>query len=616
MTTDGAGEMGRHGNRMITKVLIANRGEIAVRVARACRDAGIASVAVYADPDRDALHVKVADEAYALGGSTPGDSYLVQEKLIAVAKESGADAVHPGYGFLSENAHFAQAVIDAGLIWVGPPPAAIDALGDKVKARHIAERAGAPLVAGTKDPVNDAEEVIAFADEHGLPVAIKAAYGGGGRGLKVARERDEIAELYESAVREAVSAFGRGECFVEKYLDKPRHVETQCLADEHGNVVVVSTRDCSLQRRHQKLVEEAPAPFLSDEQVSELYRASKAILREASYVGAGTCEFLVGQDGTISFLEVNTRLQVEHCVSEEVSGLDLVREQLRIAAGEELGYDDPELRGHSIEFRINGEDAGRNFLPAPGSVTVFHPPTGPGVRLDSGVESGDVIAGAFDSMLAKLIITGSSRQQAIERSRRALDEFVIEGMPTVLPFHRAVVRDEAFAPTDAEAPFTVHTRWIETEFDNQIEPFAGGAAEGGEPEERQQVVVEVGGKRLEVSLPAGFAMGGNGGGAVAKAKAPKRSARSSSGAAAGGDALTAPMQGTIVKITVEEGHVVEAGQLVVVLEAMKMEQPITAHKAGVVAGLKAEIGQTVTSGAVLLELKDHSGDTEATSATE
>ena len=609
MTTDGAGEMGRHGNRMITKVLIANRGEIAVRVARACRDAGIASVAVYADPDRDALHVKVADEAYALGGSTPGDSYLVQEKLIAVAKEAGADAVHPGYGFLSENAHFAQAVIDAGLIWVGPPPAAIDALGDKVKARHIAERAGAPLVAGTKDPVNDADEVIAFADEHGLPVAIKAAYGGGGRGLKVARERDEIAELYESAVREAVSAFGRGECFVEKYLDKPRHVETQCLADEHGNVVVVSTRDCSLQRRHQKLVEEAPAPFLSDEQVAELYRASKAILREAHYVGAGTCEFLVGQDGTISFLEVNTRLQVEHCVSEEVSGLDLVREQLRIAAGEELGYDDPELRGHSIEFRINGEDAGRGFLPAPGSVTTFRPPTGPGVRLDSGVESGDVIAGAFDSMLAKLIITGSSRQQALARSRRALDEFVIEGMPTVLAFHRAVVRDEAFAPADAETPFTVHTRWIETEFDNQIEPFSGATAEGGEPEERQQVVVEVGGKRLEVSLPAGFAVGGNGGGAVAKAKAPKRSGRSSSGAAAGGDALTAPMQGTIVKITVEEGHVVEAGQLVVVLEAMKMEQPITAHKAGVVAGLQAQIGQTVTSGAVLLEVKDHSGDT-------
>jgi acetyl-CoA/propionyl-CoA carboxylase, biotin carboxylase, biotin carboxyl carrier protein len=608
MTTDGAGEMGRHGNRMITKVLIANRGEIAVRIARACRDAGVASVAVYADPDRDALHVKVADEAYALGGSTPGDSYLVQEKLLAVAKQAGADAVHPGYGFLAENAHFAQAVLDADLIWIGPSPEAIDALGDKVKARHIAERAGAPLVAGTHDPVSGADEVLAFVDEHGLPVAIKAAYGGGGRGLKVARTREEIPELYESAVREAVSAFGRGECFVEKYLDKPRHVETQCIADTHGNVVVVSTRDCSLQRRHQKLVEEAPAPFLSDEQNAELYRASKAILREAGYTGAGTCEFLVGQDGTISFLEVNTRLQVEHPVTEEVSGIDLVRDQLRVAAGEELGYDDPALRGHSIEFRINGEDAGRGFLPAPGSVTTFRPPSGPGVRLDSGVESGDVIAGAFDSMLAKLVITGASRQQALERARRALDEFVIEGMPTVLPFHRAVVRDEAFAPVDSTTPFTVHTRWIETEFDNTIEPFAGATGEGSEPEERQQVVVEVGGKRLEVSLPAGFSVGGNGGGA-AKAKAPKRSGRSSSAAAAGGDALTAPMQGTIVKIAVAEGHSVEAGELVIVLEAMKMEQPITAHKAGVVASLQAEIGQTVTSGAVLLELKDHPADT-------
>ncbi|WP_460458565.1 acetyl/propionyl/methylcrotonyl-CoA carboxylase subunit alpha [Angustibacter peucedani] len=589
---------------MITKVLIANRGEIAVRIARACADSGIASVAVYAEPDRDALHVRVADEAYALGGSTPGDSYLVQEKLIEVARQSGADAVHPGYGFLAENASFAQAVIDADLVWIGPSPEAIDSLGDKVKARHIAERAGAPLVAGTKDPVNGADEVIAFADEHGLPVAIKAAYGGGGRGLKVARERDEIAELYESAVREAVSAFGRGECFVEKYLDQPRHVETQCLADTHGNVVVVSTRDCSLQRRHQKLVEEAPAPFLSDEQNAELYRASKAILREAGYTGAGTCEFLVGQDGTISFLEVNTRLQVEHPVTEEVSGIDLVREQLRVAAGEELGYDDPPLRGHSFEFRINGEDAGCGFLPAPGTVTRFEPPSGPGVRLDSGVVSGDVVAGAFDSMLAKLVVTGATRQQALERSRRALDEFVVDGMPTVLPFHRVVVRDPAFAPADAETPFTVHTRWIETQFDNQIEPFAGAAGEAGEPEERQRVVVEVGGKRLEVVLPAGFSAGGGGGGGGAKAKAPKRSGRSSSAAAAGGDALTAPMQGTIVKIAVEEGQAVEAGELVVVLEAMKMEQPITAHKSGTVTGLVAEIGQTVTSGAVLLELKD------------
>ena len=533
--------MGRHGNRMITKVLIANRGEIAVRIARACADSGIASVAVYADPDRDALHVKVADEAYALGGSTPGDSYLVQEKLLEIAAQSGADAVHPGYGFLAENASFAQAVLDADLVWIGPSPEAIDALGDKVKARHIAERAGAPLVAGTHDPVSGADEVIAFADEFGLPVAIKAAYGGGGRGLKVARERDEIAELFDSAVREAVSAFGRGECFVEKYLDKPRHVETQCLADTHGNVVVVSTRDCSLQRRHQKLVEEAPAPFLSDEQNAELYRASKAILREAGYTGAGTCEFLVGQDGTISFLEVNTRLQVEHPVTEEVTGIDLVREQLRIAAGEELGYDDPPLRGHSFEFRINGEDAGRGFLPAPGTVSAFVPPSGPGVRLDSGVVSGDVISGAFDSMLAKLVVSGATRQQALERARRALDEFVVEGMPTVLPFHRVVVRDEAFAPSDASTPFSVHTRWIETEFDNTIEAFAGPAGEASEDGERQRVVVEVGGKRLEVVLPAGFsAGGGGGGGAAAKAKAPKRSRGASSGAAASGDALTAP----------------------------------------------------------------------------
>src|SRR5690242_12980972 len=444
----------------ISKVLIANRGEIAVRIARACADSGIASVAVYADPDRDALHVKVADEAYALGGATPGESYLDVAKLLDVAARSGADAVHPGYGFLAENAGFAQAVLDAGLTWIGPSPAAIDALGDKVKARHIAERAGAPLVAGTKDPVSGADEVLAFADEHGLPVAIKAAYGGGGRGLKVARTLEEIPELFESAVREAVTAFGRGECFVERFLDHPRHVETQCLADRHGNVVVVSTRDCSLQRRNQKLVEEAPAPFLSDAQLTELYRASKAILLEAGYVGAGTCEFLVGPDGTISFLEVNTRLQVEHPVSEEVTGLDLVREQLRIAAGEPLGYADPEIRGHSIEFRINGEDAGRNFLPQPGTVTRFEPPTGPGVRLDSGVVSGSVIGGAFDSMLAKLVVTGRDRQQAIERSRRALAEFTVEGMPTVLPFHRAVVSDPAFAPADPQAPFTIHTRWI------------------------------------------------------------------------------------------------------------------------------------------------------------
>ena len=587
----------------ISKVLIANRGEIAVRVARACADAGIASVAVYAEPDRDALHVKVADEAYRLGGSTPSDSYLVVDKLLDVAKRSRADAVHPGYGFLAENAGFAQAVIDAGLTWIGPGPKAIDALGDKVKARHIALEAGAPLVPGTADPVDGPDEVIAFAQEHGLPVAIKAAYGGGGRGLKVARTIEEIPDLFESAVREAVTAFGRGECFVERFLDHPRHVETQCLADQHGNVVVVSTRDCSLQRRNQKLVEEAPAPFLTEAQHTELVRASKAILSEAGYVGAGTCEFLVGPEGDISFLEINTRLQVEHPVSEEVTGIDLVREQFRIADGEALGYDDPAPHAHSIEFRINGEDAGRGFLPAPGTVTRYVVPGGPGVRVDSGVVEGDTIAGAFDSMLAKLIVTGRTRQEALERSRRALDEFVVEGMPTVLPFHRVVVRDPAFAPADPDEPFTVHTRWIETEFDNSIEPYVGGAAEGAEPVERRTVVVEVGGKRLEVVLPADLAVAGGGGGATRK-KAPRRAGGGASSAAASGDAWTAPMQGTIVKIAVEEGQQVDQGQTVVVLEAMKMEQPITAHKAGVVTGITAEVGATVTSGTVLAEIKD------------
>src|SRR5687767_4985075 len=482
----------------VRKVLIANRGEIAVRIARACRDARIGSVAVYADPDRDALHVQAADEAFALGGSTPADSYLVIDKLLAVAKQSGADAVHPGYGFLAENAGFAQAVIDGGLTWIGPPPSAIDSLGDKVKARHIAERAGAPLVAGTKEPVNDADEVVAFAKEHGVPVAIKAAYGGGGRGLKVARTIEEIPDLYESAVREAVGAFGRGECFVEKFLDQPRHVETQCLADSHGNVVVVSTRDCSLQRRHQKLVEEAPAPFLDDEQLKSLYDSSKAILKEAGYVGAGTCEFLVARDGTISFLEVNTRLQVEHPVSEEVTGIDLVREMFRIAAGEELGYDDPEIVGHSIEFRINAEDGGRGFLPAPGTLTRWAPPSGPGVRVDGGYEEGETVPGAFDSLVAKLIVTGASREQAIERSRRALDEFVVEGMPTVIPFHRSVLDDPAYNASDGS--FDVYTTWIETDYDNQLEPYVAAGDDPDEPLERERVVVEVGGKRVEVVL--------------------------------------------------------------------------------------------------------------------
>ena len=587
----------------ISKVLIANRGEIAVRIARACKDSGIGSVAVYADPDRDALHVKVADEAYALGGTTPADSYLVQEKLLDVAARSGADAVHPGYGFLAENASFAQAVLDAGLIWIGPSPESIDSLGDKVKARHIAARANAPLVPGTADPVEGSDEVVAFAKEHGLPIAIKAVFGGGGRGLKVARTIEEIPELFDSATREAISAFGRGECFVERYLDKPRHVETQCLADTFGNVVVVSTRDCSLQRRHQKLVEEAPAPFLSSEQNAELVRASKAILKEASYHGAGTCEFLVGRDGTISFLEVNTRLQVEHPVSEEVTGIDLVREQFRIAGGEELGYGDPTPTGHSFEFRINGEDAGRGFLPAPGVVADFRPPSGPGVRLDSGVESGDVIGGAFDSMLAKLIVTGKDRQQALARSRRALAEFVVDGMPTVLPFHRAVVADEAFAPADPTQPFAVHTRWIETEFVNDIPPYAGVVADApAEAGERQSMVVEVGGKRLEVVLPAGLSFGG-GAGATRK-KAPKRSGGGKADAVTSGDSLVAPMQGTIVKIAVEEGQVVEVGELVVVLEAMKMEQPINAHRAGTITGLSAAVGETVTNGAVIAQIKD------------
>ncbi len=585
----------------LTRVLIANRGEIAVRVIRACKDAGIGSVAVYAEPDRDALFVRLADEAYSLEGATPADSYLDIDKIIAVAKRSGADSVHPGYGFLAENSGFAQAVLDAGLVWIGPPPEAIDALGDKVQARHIAQKVGAPLVPGTKDPVENADEVVAFAREHGLPIAIKAAFGGGGRGLKVARKEEEVAELYESAVREAVTAFGRGECFVERYLDKPRHVETQCLADRHGNVVVVSTRDCSLQRRHQKLVEEAPAPFLSDEQMTTLYDSSKAILREAGYVGAGTCEFLVGQDGTISFLEVNTRLQVEHPVTEEVTGIDLVREMFRVAAGEELGYDDPVIEGHSIEFRINAEDAGRNFMPAPGTLTRWHAPSGPGIRLDGGYDQGETVPGSFDSLVAKLIVTGRSREQALERSRRALDEFVVEGMPTVIPFHRAVVDDPAYIG-DGEA-FSVYTSWIETEFDNTIAPYdsGGDGSDQAEPDERETVTVEVGGKRLRVSLPAGLAAAG----AAAGAKRPaKRAASKKAGAAAGGNALTAPMQGTIVKLAVEEGQQVEAGELVVVLEAMKMEQPINAHKAGTITALTAEVGATVTSGAVLCEISD------------
>ncbi|WP_062431531.1 acetyl/propionyl/methylcrotonyl-CoA carboxylase subunit alpha [Herbidospora daliensis] len=578
------------------KVLIANRGEIAVRIARACADAGLASVAVYADQDLDALHVKVADEAHALGGQSPAETYLDIEKLLTVARETGADAVHPGYGFLAENAGFAQAVIDAGLTWIGPPPSAIMALGDKVQARHIAQRVGAPLVAGTPDPVSGVEEVVAFAAENGLPIAIKAAFGGGGRGLKVARTTEEIPDLYESAVREAVTAFGRGECFVERYLDRPRHVETQCLADSHGNVVVVSTRDCSLQRRHQKLVEEAPAPFLTEEQMVILYDSSKAILREAGYVGAGTCEFLVGQDGTISFLEVNTRLQVEHPVTEEVSGIDLVREMFRIADGETLGYGDPHLRGHSFEFRVNAEDAGRGFLPAPGTLTALRTPSGPGVRLDSGYEAGMTVPQSFDSLIAKLIVTGATRTQALERARRALAEFEVDGMPTVIPFHRKIVSDPAFV----SEPFSVHTRWIETEFVNDVPPY-DGAQESAEPAARERITVEVGGKRLEVVLPSGFSGGGT---ARSVQKAPKRAGGAAKKAAASGDSLVSPMQGTIVKVVAGDGESVSPGDTIVVLEAMKMEQPLTAHKAGVITGLAAGVGQTVTAGSVICEIKD------------
>ena len=596
--------------RRFSRVLIANRGEIAVRIIRACQDEGLTSVAVYAEPDRDALHVKLADEAVALGGETAADSYLVIGKILDAAERAGADAVHPGYGFLSENADFARAVTDAGLVWIGPPAEAIDRLGDKVSARQLATKVGAPLAPGTTSPVTGTEEVVAFADEFGLPVAIKAAYGGGGRGIKVARTREEIPEFYESAVREAVAAFGRGECFVERFLDKPRHVETQCLADVHGDVVVISTRDCSLQRRNQKLVEEAPAPFLTDEQNARLVESSKAILQEAGYVGAGTCEFLVGQDGTISFLEVNTRLQVEHPVSEEITGIDLVREQFRLARGEALGYTDPQPRGHSIEFRLNGEDPGRNFLPAPGRLTTFRMPSGPGVRVDSGVVEGETVSGAFDSMVAKLIVTGADRRQALQRAARALREAEIVGMPSVLPFHRAVVRDPAFAPEIAgsEEPFSVHTRWIETEFANHIEPSALTLAEPAPREARHTVTVEVNGKRVDVTLPTWGEALHTISGAAQRAGAGRRRPRGKRGApvaaAVSTDALTAPMQGTVVKVAAENGQTVAEGDLIVVVEAMKMEQPLAAHRAGVVSGLEVEPGQTVTAGTVIATIAD------------
>lgn len=568
-------------------VLIANRGEIAVRVIRACRDHGLKSIAVYSDEDRGAIHTLSADAAYSLNGLTAAQTYLNIEKLINVAKESGADAIHPGYGFLSENANFAQAVLDAGLIWIGPSPEAIRLLGDKVSARKIAAKVGAPLVAGTADPVEGHEEVTAFAKEFGLPVAIKAAHGGGGRGLKIARTMEEIPELFDSAVREAIAGFGRGECFVERYLDRPRHVETQVLVDSFGDAVVVSSRDCSLQRRHQKLVEEAPAPFLSDAQNDELYRSSKAIMKEAGYVGAGTCEFLVGLDGTISFLEVNTRLQVEHPVSEEITGIDLVREQFRIAMGEHLGYDDPVIRGHSMEFRINGEDPGRSFLPAPGRITEWRLPSGPGVRIDAGFKSGDTIGGNFDSLLAKLIVTGNSRAQVIERARRALAEFHIGGLATALPFHRAIVEDPAFTEN-----FTVYTSYIENEFVNEIPAFGKSATHVPSHAAAEHFVTEVNGHRFDVVLHAPEPI-----------HKRHRAKKGMSGLVTG-DGLTSPMQGTVVKIAAGEGDFVEVGDLVIVLEAMKMEQPLMAHKSGIVTNLVAVIGENVSNGARLCDIID------------
>jgi len=569
------------------RVLIANRGEIAVRVIRACRDHGIESVAVYSEEDRDAIHTKSADFAFSLNGTTATQTYLDISKIIAAAKLSGADAIHPGYGFLSERADLAQAVIDAGLIWIGPPPAAISALGDKVSARRIAAKAGAPLVAGTKDPVAGHEEVIAFAKEHGLPVAIKAAFGGGGRGLKVAHTMEEIPELFASAVREAIAGFGRGECFVERYLDKPRHVETQVLVDQHGHAVVVSTRDCSLQRRHQKLVEEAPAPYLTDAQNEELYRSSKAIMKEAGYVGAGTCEFLVGNDGTISFLEVNTRLQVEHPVSEEVTGIDLVREQFRIAMGESLGFEDPIIRGHSLEFRINGEDPGRSFLPAPGRITKWNLPTGPGVRIDAGFKNGDTIGGNFDSLLAKLIVTGATRKEAIERARRALAEFEVDGLATAIPFHRAILQDPSFTEE-----FKVYTSYIENEFKNEISAFALTPAPITTRVAAENLVAEVNGKRFEVKIH------------TPEPVVKRHRAKESKIGGAGGSGLTSPMQGTVVKVAVEDGQAVVAGDLIIVLEAMKMEQPLIAHRSGMITNLTAVIGETVASGTVLCDIID------------
>ncbi len=572
------------------KVLIANRGEIAVRIVRACADYGVASVAVYADPDLDALHARLAGEAWGLEGARPADTYLRIDKLLDVARQSGADAVHPGYGFLSENAAFAQAVLDAGLTWVGPPPQAIARLGDKLQARQIALKVGAPLVHGTSEPAKDAGEVLAFAEQHGLPIIIKAAFGGGGRGMKIAWRMGEVAELYASAVREATAAFGRGECFVEQFLDKPRHIEAQVIADRHGQVLVLGTRDCSLQRRNQKLVEEAPAPFLADAQRARIHAAAHDICAEAGYQSAGTVEFLLSSSGAISFLEVNTRLQVEHPVTEETCGLDLVLEQLRVADGLPLSLSEtPAPRGHAIEFRINAEDVGRGFLPTPGPVDVFEPPAGPGVRVDAGVCAGAQVPGTFDSLMAKLIVTGATRAQALARARRALAEFRIEGVATVLPFHRAVLEQADFIGDDG---FKVHTRWIETDFAQDLAAAARAQPPTDAPLTR--CAVEIDGRRVNLGLPALLLRGLAAGGGAAPADAPPP-------AAADAAALAAPISGTVLAWKVADGDQVAEGQLVAVMEAMKMETQVCAHRAGRIAGLAAA-GQYVAAGAPIAHI--------------
>ncbi|NSY60873.1 acetyl/propionyl/methylcrotonyl-CoA carboxylase subunit alpha [Agrobacterium tumefaciens] len=574
------------------KVLIANRGEIAVRIIRACRDYGLQSVAVYADPDQDALFVRLADEAYALEGVRPAETYLDIAKLIAIAKRAGADAVHPGYGFLSERAEFAQAVIDAGLSWIGPDPHVIEALGDKVEARRIATSVGAPLVAGSDGPVSTAAEVTAFAEEYGLPVAIKAAHGGGGRGLKVAWKMEEIADLYESAVREATAAFGRGECFLERFLDRPRHIEAQVLADKHGNVLVLGTRDCSLQRRNQKLIEEAPAPFLSAEQRQKIHDSAKAICAAAGYSGAGTVEFLLGVDGTISFLEVNTRLQVEHPVTEETTGIDLVIEQFRIAEGHTLRVvETPEPRGHSMEFRINAEDPGRGFLPTPGAISIFDAPSGPGIRVDSGVVSGSSVPGVFDSLMAKLIVTGTDRDQVLRRARRALKEFRIEGIATVLPFHRAAIETDDFIGTDG---FKVHTRWIETDF--AAMPDAMERPAPAEDPSITRTFLEIDGKRVSVGLP-NLLLSGLGAVSGGNAAAPGASVKEKEGE------IIAPVSGTLQSFKVTDGETVSKGDLLAVMEAMKMETQIVATKAGKVRLIVKE-GDYLQAGAALLEIAE------------